>query len=46
MINDSLKSFNKVQLISAFHVSTLNAKFLNPKTRDSALDYYYILQKK
>jgi len=46
MINDSLNSFNKVQLISAFHVSTLNAKFLNPKTRDSALDYYYILQKK
>lgn len=46
MINDSLKSFNKVQLISAFHVSTLNANFLNPKTRDSALDYYYILQKK
>ena len=46
MINDSLKSFNKVQLISAFHVSTLNAKFLNPKTRDSATDYYYILQKK
>ena len=46
MINDSLNSFNKVQLISAFHVSRLNAKFLNPKTRDSALDYYYILQKK
>ena len=46
MINDSLKSFNKVQLIQAFHVSTLTAKFLNPKTRDSALDYYYILQKK
>ena len=46
IINDSLKGFNQVQLISAFHVSTLNAKFLNPRTRDSALDYYYILQKK
>jgi len=46
IINDSLKGFNHVQLISAFHVSTLNAKFLNPRTRDSALDYYYILQKK
>ena len=46
IINDSLKGFNQVQLISAFHVSTLNAKFLNPRNRDSALDYYYILQKK
>ena len=46
IINDSLKGFNHVQLISAFHVSTLNAEFLNPRTRDSALDYYYILQKK
>jgi len=46
IIIDSLNGFNQVQLISAFHVSTLNAKFLNPRTRDSALDYYYILQKK
>ena len=43
---DTLKGFNKVQLISAFHVSTLNANFLDPKTRDSALNYFYILQKK
>ena len=43
---DTLKDFNKVQLISAFHVSTLNANFLNPKTRDSALNYFYILKKK
>ena len=35
-----------IETIAAFHVSTLNAKFLNPKTRNSALDYYYILQKK
>jgi len=41
-----LNSFNKIQQISSFHVSTLNAKFLNPTTRDKALDFYYILQKK
>ena len=43
---DMLSKFNTIEIISAFHVSTLNAKFLNPKTRNSALDYYYILQKK
>ncbi len=43
---DLLTNFNTIDTITAFHVSTLNAKFLNPKTRNSALDYYYILQKK
>ena len=43
---DILQKFNTVDTIAAFHVSTLNAAFLNPKTRNSALDYYYILQKK
>ena len=43
---DILSKFNTIDTIAAFHVSTLNAKFLNPKTRNSALDYYYILQKK
>lgn len=43
---DMLSKFNTIEIISAFHVSTLNAKFLNPKTRNNALDYYYILQKK
>jgi hypothetical protein len=43
---DFLTNFNTIETISAFHVSTLNAAFLNPKTRDSALDYYSILQKK
>jgi hypothetical protein len=43
---DLLTKFDTIETIAAFHVSTLNAKFLNPKTRDSALDYYYILQKK
>ena len=43
---DMLSKFNTIDTIAAFHVSTLNAKFLNPKTRNSALDYYYILQKK
>ena len=43
---DMLSKFNTIEIISAFHVSTLNANFLNPKTRNSALDYYYILQKK
>ena len=40
------KNFDTIQLISSFHVSTLNAQFLNPKTRNSSLDFYYILQKK
>jgi hypothetical protein len=43
---DFLTNFDTIETISAFHVSTLNAAFLNPKTRDSALDYYSILQKK
>ena len=43
---DFLTNFDTIETISAFHVSTLNAAFLNPKTRDSALDYYFILQKK
>lgn len=44
---DSLWSnFNKVETIPSFHVSTLTGEFINPKTRDSALDYFYILQKK
>ena len=43
---DLLTKFDTIEAIAAFHVSTLNANFLNPKTRDSALDYYYILQKK
>jgi 4-amino-4-deoxy-L-arabinose transferase-like glycosyltransferase len=43
---DFLTNFNTIETITAFHVSTLNAAFLNPKTRDSALDYYRILQKK
>jgi len=41
-----LKSFVKIEQISAFHVSTLNAEFLNPQTRNTALSYYFILQKK
>ncbi|MEI6152123.1 MAG: glycosyltransferase family 39 protein [Chitinophagia bacterium] len=43
---DILLNFNSIDTIAAFHVSTLNAAFLNPKTRNSALDYYFILQKK
>ena len=43
---DLFTNFNTIDTIAAFHISTLNAKFLNPKTRNSALDYYYILQKK
>ena len=47
LINQELLSnFNKIELISTFHVSTLNAAFLNPKSRDSALTLYTILQKK
>ena len=41
-----LKQFNKVQEVTSFHVSTLNTQFLTPSTRDSALEYYTILQKK
>jgi len=46
MNTDLLKSFNKVKQLSTFHVSTLNAQFLNPSTRESVLDHYFILQKK
>jgi hypothetical protein len=47
LINQKLLSnFNKIELISTFHVSTLNAAFLNPKSRESALTLYTILQKK
>ncbi len=47
LINQELLSnFNKIELISTFHVSTLNAAFLNPKSRESALTLYTILQKK
>ena len=47
LINQELlTNFNKIERISTFHVSTLNAEFLNPKTRDSALTIYVILQKK
>jgi 4-amino-4-deoxy-L-arabinose transferase-like glycosyltransferase len=46
-MNDSLlMKFNKVELLSCFHVSTLTGEFLNPITRDSTLNRYYILQKK
>jgi 4-amino-4-deoxy-L-arabinose transferase-like glycosyltransferase len=41
-----LTHFNKIASISSFHVSTLTGDFINPKTRDSAVDYFYILQKK
>jgi 4-amino-4-deoxy-L-arabinose transferase-like glycosyltransferase len=41
-----LTHFNKITSISSFHVSTLTGEFINPKTRDSAVDYFYILQKK
>ena len=43
---DFLTKYDAIKTISAFHVSTLNAAFLNPQTRDKALDYYTILQKK
>ena len=46
-IPDSLLSkFNKIETMPSFHISTLTGEFLNPNTRDSALDYFYILQKK
>ena len=41
-----LTNFNKIEQISTFHVSTLNAEFLNPKTRESVLTIYSIFQKK
>jgi 4-amino-4-deoxy-L-arabinose transferase-like glycosyltransferase len=41
-----LTNFNKIELVSTFHVSTLNAAFLNPKTRSASLEQYTILQKK
>ena len=43
---DLLTKYDAIKTISAFHVSTLNAAFLNPQTRDKALNYYTILQKK
>lgn len=46
-MNDSLlNKFTKIEFLSTFHVSTLTAAFLNPITRDSTLNYHYILQKK
>ena len=46
-MNDSLlNKFNKIEFLSTFHVSTLTGEFLNPITRDSTLNYHYILQKK
>ena len=38
--------FNKITSIASFHVSTLTGEFLNPATRDSAVDHFYILKKK
>ena len=47
LINQELlTNFNKIEQVSTFHVSTLNAEFLNPKTRESALTIYSIFQKK
>ena len=46
-VSDSiLIKFNKIESIPSFHVSMLTGEFINPATRDSALDYFYILQKK
>ena len=46
-VSDStLTKFNKIESIPSFHVSMLTGEFINPATRDSALDYFYILQKK
>ena len=46
-VPDSLLSkFNKIESMPSFHISTLTGEFLNPNTRDSVLDYFYILQKK
>jgi len=47
LINQELlTNFNTIELVSTFHVSTLNAAFLNPKTRSASLEQYTILQKK
>ena len=47
LINQELlTNYNKIEQVSTFHVSTLNAEFLNPKTRESALTIYSIFQKK
>lgn len=47
LINQELlTNFNKIEQVSTFHVSTLNAEFLNPKTRESVLTIYCIFQKK
>ncbi len=47
LINQELlTNFNKIEQVSTFHVSTLNAEFLNPKTRESVLTIYSIFQKK
>jgi 4-amino-4-deoxy-L-arabinose transferase-like glycosyltransferase len=46
-VPDSLLSkFNKIESMPSFHISTLTGEFLNPNTRDSVLNYFYILQKK
>jgi 4-amino-4-deoxy-L-arabinose transferase-like glycosyltransferase len=44
--DSTLTKFNKIESIPSFHVSMLTGEFINPATRDSALDYFYILQKK
>jgi 4-amino-4-deoxy-L-arabinose transferase-like glycosyltransferase len=41
-----LTKFSKIETIPSFHVSMLTGEFINPATRDSALNYFYILQKK
>ena len=47
LINQELLTYyKKIELVSTFHVSTLNAAFLNPKTRSESLEQYSILQKK
>lgn len=47
LINQELLTYyKKIELVSSFHVSTLNAAFLNPKTRSESLEQYSILQKK
>ncbi len=47
LVNQELLTYyKKIELVSTFHVSTLNAAFLNPKTRSESLEQYSILQKK
>ena len=46
MHDSLLTKFNKIESLSTFHVSTLTGEFLNPLSRDSTLNYHYILQKK